>query len=841
MSIFTQKLSLLFILSALLSPPLFAEEILPFPAHLPIPPATVLSPEEMLKTLTVPEGFHVELVASEPLISTPVATAWDADGRLWVVEMNGYMRQLDGSGEDQPNGRVVILEDSNGDGRMDKSTVFLDHLVMPRAIALRQGGALIAVPPNVLWCPDANHDLIADRQEVIIPNYTGGGNPEHQPNGLLLAIDGWYYNAKSSWRYLIKPNGDVLREPTVFHGQWGITQDDFGRIYTSTSEQQILCDLLPSTALTRNSNHKEIEGLNVEITPSQRLFPTRVTPGVNRGYRKGILNENGRLQKFTGAAGPLIYRGDALPAEFLGNSFTCEPTAHLVKRNIHTEKNGMITAVDAYNAKDFLTSTSERFRPVNLSNGPDGALYITDMARGVVQHITYLTPWLRDQYVTRQLGQPLDQGRIWRVVPNGFIRPPAPRLSSHSPDQLVADLTNPNGWFRDTAQRLLAEQGGDLAVPALQALAASTSPLPSRIAALWSLHALGKITPETLAIALRDPQEKIRASALRIAEPFIKNHPPLATQILALTNDPSDDVRLQLLLTLGSPEAFEKAQAEPAILSTLLKTLANPLAPSAALAGLRGRELEFLNLFLSATTTPTPDQSVFLAQLAKCILQERQPLRLLSLLSLIENPKLPATTQLALLKPLTPPKKTFTPIKLPSKPPAIDTLQSSANPQIQAHATQLSTLFTWPNQPGAPAEIPPTPLTADDQSFIAKGATVFSSTCIACHLAQGQGQPGLAPPLAGSEWVSGPPSRLVRIALHGVGGPIVVAGKDYSLAMTGFAAALNDEQIAQVLSYVRHSFGAGQTLIQTSTVTKIRAASKDRGSEWTAEELERFE
>ncbi|MCE9609718.1 MAG: c-type cytochrome [Chthoniobacter sp.] len=825
-----------------------AEDMPPFPAHIPVPPATVLSPEEMLQSFSIAPGFKVELVASEPMISTPVAIQWDENGRLWVVEMNGYMRNPDGTGEDAPNGRVVVLEDTDGDGRMDKRTVFLDNVVMPRAIALRKGGALVCVPPNVLWCPDENHDLVADSHEVLIPNYTGGGNPEHLPNGLLLAMDGWYYSAKSSWRYRLHGNNVVVREPTVFHGQWGIAQDDFGRIYTSTSEQQLLCDLLPSTYLTRNPNFKESEAANVEVTENQRVFPVRVTPGVNRGYRKGILDDAGKLVNFTAASGPLIYRGDAFPAEVRGNAFTTEPTANLVKRIVLTEKDGGIMGRDAYEGREFLASTSERFRPVNLSDGPDGALYIVDMARGMVQHVTYLTPWLREQYGARKLEQPLDQGRIWRVVPEGWKRPKFEKLSAADVEQLVKELESPNGWRRDTAQRLIAErfEGG---LPNFREVPSwfdsllhpkGAKPAFARIAKAWTL---AKIYPDCAEAMSHgdgpDPDGKVEATVLRITEPVAKRSAKIAKQLFDYAEDRRPAVQLQLLLTLGE---IGGASAEAVMATVLTKNVENPLARTAALSGLRGRELEFLRALLAAPEweKTSPGRETVVRQLVHCILQERQPERLDALLALAAAPPKAAWQQLALLDGLTPAKKAK-PIKLPAAPPALARLTAARDAAVQERAGKIAALFTWPGQPGAAPEVKAPPLTAAQQEFVAKGAALYNTICTACHLPQGQGQEGLAPPLAGSEWVAGPESRLIRIVLHGVGGRISVAGKDYTLAMPGLGAALPDESVAQVLSYIRRSFGHEQPIVETATVTKVRAASKDRGAEWTAEELERFE
>ncbi|HEX8313222.1 MAG TPA: dehydrogenase, partial [Chthoniobacteraceae bacterium] len=230
-----------------------------------LPPSPPLTPEEQLRTFKLAPGFRAELVAADPMIGEPVTMAFDERGRIWVVEMRGYMQNLDGLNEDTPNGRVVILEDTNGDGRMDKETVFLDKLVMPRAIMLRKGGAVIAEPPALYWCPDANRDDKADEKIVIHPGYTGPGDPEHKPNGLLPALDNWIYNAKSSERFRFNQAGEFIKEATAFRGQWGITQDDWGRIYYNTNSDQLRGDLLPSEYLARNSHFRGAEGVNAII------------------------------------------------------------------------------------------------------------------------------------------------------------------------------------------------------------------------------------------------------------------------------------------------------------------------------------------------------------------------------------------------------------------------------------------------------------------------------------------------------------------------------------------------------------------------------------------------
>ena len=837
------------------------EEEIPFPADLPIPPATVLSPEEMRQTIKVPAGLRVELVASEPMITAPVAIQFDEVGRLWVVEMNGYMPNVEGKGEDAPNGRVVVLEDTDHDGRMDKRTVFLEGLVMPRAISLRKGGALIAEPPTVFWCPDDNGDLVADKKEPAILNYTAGGNPEHMPNGLYRALDNWLYNAKSAKRFRFAQNGELKTDVSSFHGQWGISQDNVGRIFHDTNSDQLRADLLPAHYLVRNSNFKGAEGANVQIAKSQRVFPGRVTPGTNRAYQKGVLND-GKLVNFTAAGGPLVYRGDLLPPEFRGNAFVAETAANLVKRNVFTERDGDVMARDAYENEEFLTSTSERFRPVNLHDGPDGALYVVDIARGVVQHITYLTPWLRRQAVERGLEQPLDQGRIWRIVPEKMERRPAPQLGKASPQELVAALASPNGWTRDTAQRLLVERGDTAAVPLLEeAVKSGATPL-ARLHALWTLEGLEKLSPSIIVAAFQGDDGLVRAAAMRLVEPFLTTNPGLVSHLLTRRDRDSAEVRLQLLCTLGQ---LRSAESDAAMVQVLAAASEHYLARSAALSGLKGRELEFLRSILLSPEwlTESPGRANVVSQLARCVVYEGKAARVQALLDLAMPPR-PHWQAFAIVDGASgiipapaPPADSiaaeqtklgakpqgsaglgrgFKPLKTDTAPPQLAQLAELSNPEFQKRAERVNALFVWPGKPGYSEPAPPPPLTEEQQRFVEAGKQLYV-VCGACHQPNGQGQEALAPPLANSEWVTGPESRLIRIVLQGVGGPMTVNGREYALDMPGLGAALSDEQIAQILSYIRRDFGNLAPVVETETVQKARSGTKDRGASWTADEL----
>jgi len=521
-----------------------------------------------------------------------------------------------------------------------------------------------------------------------------------------------------------------------------------------------------------------------------------------------------------------------------------------------------VMARDAYENEEFLTSTSERFRPVNLNDGPDGALYVVDIARGVVQHITYVTPWLRRQILERKLEQPLDQGRIWRIVPDGAPRKPAPQLGKASATELVSALASANGWTRDTAQRLLVERADAAAVPLLEAAVKSAATPLARLHALWTLEGLEKLSAPTVSTALGDADAKVRAAAIRVGEALLSGSPELLDRVLALASDSAAEVRLQLLCTLGQ---VKTALADRTLNETLGAMSENYLARSAAISGLKARELEFLRGLLAAPAwgNESPGRANVLSQLARCVVNEGNAERVQALLDLALTPR-PEWQALAILDgasgviPAATPStgsiaaeqaklgtkpqgsaglgRGFKPLKTEAAPPQFAQLAALTSPAFQKRAERVSALFVWPGKPGYVEPALPPPLTAEQQAFVEAGKQLYA-VCGACHQPNGQGQEALAPPLANSEWVTGPESRLIRIILQGVGGPMTVNGREYSLDMPGLGAALNDEQIAQILSYIRRDFGNTAPVIEPETVAKARMSTKDRGASWTADEL----
>ncbi len=383
-----------------------------------LPPPRVLTPAEELKTIKVAKGFRVELVASEPMIGTPVAMSWDDQGRIYVCEMAGYMNDIDAKGEDQPIGRVSRLEDMDGDGVFETATVFADKLFMPRSVTAFGDGCIIGEPPNLIWYHDTDGDGVADKKEVIAEDFgTKGGQPEHMANSLTFCMDNWLWGAGYGQR-LRWVKDKFISEPTRSGGQWGLTQDDWGRRYFNYNSDFLRADLLPPSVYARNPNLADKLALNSRVMNDQSTWPAVPTPGVNRGYNPGQLRSNGTLAVCTATCGACIYRGDLFPKEFRGNAFIPEPSGKLVKRVILSETGGVVTGRNAYEGTEFLTSTDERFRPVNAYTGPDGALYIVDMARGIIQHRTYITHYLEANIKARKLEQPVNLGRICRIVPD---------------------------------------------------------------------------------------------------------------------------------------------------------------------------------------------------------------------------------------------------------------------------------------------------------------------------------------------------------------------------------------------------------------------------------------
>lgn len=562
-----------------------------------------IAPEATIGKMVVEDGFEVKLVAAEPLVSAPVAMLFDDKARMWVVEMIGYMPDTIGTGEDIPNGKIVILEDKNKDGVYDDRKVFLDSLVLPRAICLIDNGILVAEPTN-LWFYEIQGDKPV-KKTLVDDQYAVGGNVEHQPNGLLRAMDNWIYNAKSDKRYR-KIRDKWVVEHTHFRGQWGITQDNYGRVYYNNNSQNLLGDYFSPGFGATNKNQRGVAGYNEKSVANNKVYPIRPTPGVNRGYMKNVLDDSLRLNEFTAAAAPVIYRGDLFGKDYEWNAFVPEPSANLIKRNILKENGYVTKGEQAYKGKEFLASTDERFRPVTLTNAPDGSMYILDMYRGIIQHKTYLTPYLKDQIGKRELTQPLASGRIYKVVPKN--RKAENVLLPNNPDQLVKLLGHANGWVRDKAQQKLIDSKSTQAIPLLRsATEQKESPLFA-LHALWTLEGLGALKTEDVLAFVNSPAWVYKMQGLTAVPSVIsRDNYARFTNALDLLISSGDTLAAPYVAFLApSVKPFDSAASTDLLKKLSLAYPDNRYVADAVVSNLQDDEEPFLASLTNSFKTKDP-------------------------------------------------------------------------------------------------------------------------------------------------------------------------------------------------------------------------------------------
>ncbi|MCI0392183.1 MAG: c-type cytochrome [Acidobacteria bacterium] len=792
-----------------------------------VPPSPPRKPEEALKSFRVAPGFRVELVAAEPLVVDPVALTWDADGRMWVVEMRGWMLDVNGKGEDKPSGQVAVLEDTNGDGRMDKRTTFLDGLVMPRAVAMVDGGVLIAEPPNLWFCRDANGDLRCDRK-ARVDTYAHPVNVEHTDNGLMWALDNWMYNAKSARRFKFR-KGRLSEDETALRGQWGITQDDYGRLYTNTNSSYLHGDFFPYEYLARNPHLSRPLGIYADLVggENQDVHSIRVNPGINRGYRSSSLRPDGRLYQTTCTCGPGIYRGDQFPDEYHGNAFIPEPAGNVVacfavqEEGVELKGRHKLYPDADWGQREFLASTDERFRPVNAYTGPDGGLYIVDLYRGVLEHRIYMTSYLRKYILEHGLDKPVGLGRIYRVV-SASKKPGTtrPLLSSASSAELVRHLSHANGWWRDTAQRLLVERADRTSIPELRTLAASGASHLGRIHALWTLHGMSALDAGSALAGLSHTHPQVRIAALRTCSALFsgKERSAIISKLVGMTSERDQSVRIQLMFTLGECDGDELAQSA---MSALLEDQASDVyLRQAALSGLAARELVFLERLLEgkAWQTEKAGYREIFKELAAILLRGGEAGAVEQLFSRIAaQPEAAAWRQTAMLEGVLSlsGQESYVPVRLRQKPEALFALIKSSNQNLARLAQAAERAVTWPgdersfmNKPAA------TPLTPRQLQQSQQGREIYAAYCASCHLPNGNGQEGLAPPLVNAPKVLGSPPELIRIILDGQSSP------KWSSPMPGFRnnRQFNDEGVAALLTFLRREWGHTASPVEAAMV-----------------------
>lgn len=525
-------------------------------------------PEVSLESYHIEAGFDLSVVASEPFLEAPVTIDFDNEGRIWVAEMRGYMTNIDGDGENLPSGTISIMEDLDGDGVTDHSKIFLDGLVLPRALAHVYGGLLYAEPP-MLWFVEINDDK-PGKKTLVDSLYADEGNVEHQPNGLMMNIDNWIYNSKSHFRYQRK-DGKWLKEATSYRGQWGISKDNFGRLYYNNNSTLLQGDfVLPNVAIN-NEYYKPEHSIGKRLTSNQNVYPLHVT-SVNRGYQKNVLDADSMLVNVTSACGPLIYRGGQFPTEYDQNAFVCAPEVNIIKRHVLSFDNVRTTGEQAWDDKEFLASTDEAFRPVNLFNGPDGAMYVVDMHRGIIQHSAYMTPYLRKHLEKKGLDKVIGMGRILKITNEHEALNKIPEIDNASTSELITLLNHKNGWIRDRVQQMLLIKGSEKDKEALERVALNTQNPLAQIHAIHTLNGLDLLSFSILTQVAETSTAEVASHAillLKVSDSAEKEETVfnLSTQ-LADKKNPTID--LYLINSVGRWSA-----KNPELFMPLLNKLAN--------------------------------------------------------------------------------------------------------------------------------------------------------------------------------------------------------------------------------------------------------------------------
>lgn len=575
-------------------------------------------PNISLSRYQVEDGFTIEAIASEPLLKAPIALSFDSKGRIWVAQMPGYMNDMQGSGETEPTGSIVILEDFDKDGVVDHSKIFLDSLVMPRALTHVYGGLLYAEPPN-LYFIEIENDRPGKR--VLVDSlYAAEGNPEHQPNGLLMNIDNWIYNAKSHFRYQ-KRDGVWKKEPTTFRGQWGISHDDFGRLYYNDNSRQLLGDYMLPNRLIRNRYQVPKTGVAQLLTDDQRVYPSHATT-VNRGYAEGILDKDSLLVNVTAACGPLVYRGGTFTEEYDQNVFVCVPEANLVKRNILSFTGDSTSAEQAWQSKEFLTSTDEGFRPVSLYNGPDGSIYIVDMHRGIIGHHAYLSPYFKERIKESRLDTIVDFGRILKVGNSKSSEGTELDLDALSGTQLVQLLHHKNGWIRDRAQHHLIFKNKKESVPELEKVAMNIEHPLAQIHALYVLEGLKTLSYEFLAQVAMNGKTDVSSHAIVLLERFAheKNTDSATLLFDELIDRNEVQTDLYVATTLGVWAGVAPKKFFPQVHVLLERYTDRRIFQDAILSGMQGNTAK---LFLTGSKF-SDSEGGFLAELKTAIEKENR-------------------------------------------------------------------------------------------------------------------------------------------------------------------------------------------------------------------------
>jgi putative membrane-bound dehydrogenase-like protein len=587
------------------------------PSEVPdIPP---VEPDKVLDSFRIKKGFRVELVAHEPMVVDPIQMAFDEDGRLYIVEMRWYQSETRTDLMfDERIGRIRLLEDLNGDGRFDKSTIFADKLRYPSAVIPYDGGVYVGLEPDLIYLKDRNGDGVADFRQVV---FTGFGNQRERldsqmfMNSLTWGLDNRIHGAKGhggtiaavvagdampldlrNRDFSFDPRTHTMR-PESGGGKQGLTFDDYGRKFVCTANSAVQFLMYEDRYAGRNPFYAPPrapvdvaleQGETVDRQIVHRISPEDPWRRVRNRWRAEGVFAGPPPQPPTyliGSSGVTLYRGDAFPADYRHDVFIGIAGNNLVHHRRVTPDGVGFRArrLPDESTEEFLASTDLWFRPVAFANGPDGALYIADLYREILDFSDGIPESIKR---FKDLNRGNDRGRIYRVVPEGFTQSAVPKLGRATTAELVATLQHPNAWHRETAARLLYERQDKSAIPALAQLVAQSPSALGRLHGLYALDGLDALAEPYVLRALDDPDPAVREHGVRLSERLIAGRgpsDPLWRQLKLRADDSEPRVRYQLAFTLGE---IKRDEAADVLLTLIRKDVELPWMHAAALTSL---------------------------------------------------------------------------------------------------------------------------------------------------------------------------------------------------------------------------------------------------------------
>jgi mono/diheme cytochrome c family protein/glucose/arabinose dehydrogenase len=542
----------------------------------PKPPIKARRPEEQARSFILPPGYRMELVVAEPDVISPVVIRFDGNGRMYVAEFITYMRDADGNKQHAPESRITRFESTRGDGVYDKRTVFVDRLVMPRAVIPLDGNSILTnetASDDLIKYSDTNGDGIADKREHFYSGVGQGrdGNLEHEQAGFVSGLDNWIYTTYNAFRFRWTPAG-IVKEPTGPNGgAWGLTMSDDGQMWFIDA-----------------GGERGPMNFQVPIHYGAFTVPGEFEPGFHTVWPEAGLADTqggmarvrmpvGRLNHFTATSGADIARAHRLPQDLRGDLLLTEPVGRLIRRARVVKSEGLTQLRNVYPGSEFILSTDPLFRPVNVQTAPDGSIYVADMYHGIIQEATWTRrgSYLRRKIEQYQLDKIINCGRIWRLRFDGLPRisatpggpseqptpevpampplaldPVRPRMLQEKAAQLVAQLGHASGWWRDTAQQLLVQRQDRSVVPALRRIVRSSPNQLARFHALWTMEGLDSLDLALVRELMNDRAAPVRVQSIRASETLYKGgNRALAEDYRAMARDKDVEVVIQALLT----------------------------------------------------------------------------------------------------------------------------------------------------------------------------------------------------------------------------------------------------------------------------------------------------